>query len=94
MLVHLERLPKHMIKNCFVKVNIKYEKTLKFDEIKIEKHEDLDDNIYKDNVSFFFTNVCIYIFIIRSFSLHLFNYILKFFFNLLLSQSLNGGILP
>ena len=53
--VHLERLPKHMIKKSFVKVNMKYEnpcqEALKFDEIKIEEHEDLDDNIYKDNVS-------------------------------------------
>ena len=67
--VHLERLPKHMIKSSFVKVDMKYEfsshEALKFDEIKIEEHEDLNDRIYKDDVShallFFSKNVHIYI---------------------------------
>ena len=36
--VHLERLPEHMIKNPFVKVDLK----------------DLSDNINKDNVSHYF----------------------------------------
>ena len=44
-----------MIKKCFVKFDVKsetsYQETLQFDEIKIEEHEDLDDNIYKSNVS-------------------------------------------
>ena len=55
--VLLERLPKHMIKNPSVKVNMDYEipcqKTMNFNEIKIEEHDDLDDSIYKDNVSHF-----------------------------------------
>ena len=53
--VHLERLPQHMVKKCFVKFDVKYEissqEKLEFDEIKIEEHENLDDNIYKGNVS-------------------------------------------
>ena len=44
-----------MIKTYFVKIDVKseisYQETLQFDEIKIEEHEDLDDNIYKSNVS-------------------------------------------
>ena len=38
---------------------ISSKETLKFDEIKIEKHDDLNDNIYKDNVSevSFFINI-------------------------------------
>ena len=55
--VHLERLPEHMIKKCSVKIDMKYlsssEETLKLDEIKIEEFEDLDGNIYNDNVSLF-----------------------------------------
>ena len=72
--VHLERLPKHMNKKCFVKFDIKNEissqETLEFDEIKIEEHEDLDDNIYKENVShslfYLFSiniNICILYFV-------------------------------
>ena len=38
-----------IIKNCYVS-----KETLKFDEIKIEEHNDLDGNIYKDNVSLFY----------------------------------------
>ena len=53
--VHLERLPEHMIKSSYEKVDIKYEfsshEALKFDEIKIEEHDDLNDKIYKDDVS-------------------------------------------
>ena len=53
--VLIERLPKHMIKKSFVGVDKQYEisfkETLKFDEIKIEEHDDLNDNIYKENVS-------------------------------------------
>ena len=53
--VHIERLPEHMVKKSFVKVDIKYEtsseETLDYDEIKIEEHDDLNDNIYEDNVS-------------------------------------------
>ena len=53
--VHLERLPQHMIKTSFEKVDMNYEfsshEALKFDEIKIEEHEDLNDKIYKDDVS-------------------------------------------
>ena len=45
-----------MIKNSFVKVNMEYEnlcqKTLELDEMKTEEHKYLDDNIYKDNVSY------------------------------------------
>ena len=59
-----------MIKNLSVKVNMKDEspcqKTVMLDEIKIEEHKDLNDNIYKDNVShslFFVTYI--YIFIIK-----------------------------
>ena len=55
--VHLERLPEHVIKKCSVKIDMKYlsssEETLKLDEIKIEEFEDLDGNIYNDNVSLF-----------------------------------------
>ena len=44
-----------MIKKSFVGVDKQYEisfkETLKFDEIKIEEHDDLNDNIYKENVS-------------------------------------------
>ena len=48
--VHLERLPEDMIKSSFEKVDMKYETSL-HDEIKIEAHEDLNDKIYKDDVS-------------------------------------------
>ena len=51
--VHLERLPEHMIKKCSIKVDMKSQETLEFDEIKIEEHDDLDGDIYKDNVSLF-----------------------------------------
>ena len=40
----LERLPENEIKNCFGKVDLK-------NEIKVEEHDDLNDNIYNDNVS-------------------------------------------
>ena len=53
--VLIERLPEHIIKKSFVRVDELYEisskETLKFDEIKIEEHDDLNDNIYKENVS-------------------------------------------
>ena len=53
--VLIERLPEQMIKKSFVKVDELYgissKETLKYDEIKIEDHDDLNDNIYKDNVS-------------------------------------------
>ena len=55
--VHLERLPDHMIKKCSIKVDMKYlfssQEKLEFDEIKVEEHDDLDGDIYKDNVSQF-----------------------------------------
>ena len=55
--VHLERLPKHMINKCSIKVDMKYlfssQEKLEFDEIKVEEHDDLDGDIYKDNVSLF-----------------------------------------
>ena len=61
-----------MIKSSYEKVDIKYEfsshEALKFDEIKIEEHEDLNDKIYKDDVSnsllFFSNDVYCYIFTI------------------------------
>ena len=70
--IHLERLPQHMIKTSFEKVDMKYEfsshEAFKFDEIKIEEHEDLNDKIYKDDVSnsvlFFSNDVYCYIFTI------------------------------
>ena len=53
--VHLQRLSEDMIKSSFEKVDMNYEfsshEALKFDEIKIEEHEDLNDKIYKDDVS-------------------------------------------
>ena len=56
--VHLERLPKHMINKCSIKVDMKYlfssQEKLEFDEIKVEEHDDLDGDIYKDNVSLFY----------------------------------------
>ena len=56
--VHIERLPEHMINKSFAKVDKKYEtsskRKLDFDQIKIEEHDDLSDNIYKDNVSILF----------------------------------------
>lgn len=59
-----------MIKNSFVKVNIEYEnlcqKTLELDEMKTEEHKYLDDNSYKDNVSYylipFFFYLCLYLY--------------------------------
>ena len=55
--VHLERLPEHIITKSSVKADMKYffssEETLKVDEIEIEEHEDLDGDIYNDNVSLF-----------------------------------------
>ena len=58
-----------MIKSSFEKFNLKYEfslhEALKFDEIKIEEHEDLNDRIYKDDVShslFFFLTMFIFTF--------------------------------
>ena len=55
--VHLERLPEPVIRKCSIKIDMKYlfssEETLKLDEIKIEEHEDLDGDIYNDNVSLF-----------------------------------------
>ena len=42
--VHLERLPEYEIKKCFVNAYLK-------NEIKIEYHDDLTDNIYNDYVS-------------------------------------------
>ena len=58
-----------MIKNLSVKVNMKDESPCQktVTEIKIEEHKDLNDNIYKDNVSqslFFVTYI--YIFIIKN----------------------------
>ena len=52
--IHLERLPQYMNKKSFVKVDVKHEissEENKFNEIKIEKHDDLNDNIYKNEVS-------------------------------------------
>ena len=48
--VYLEKLPENEIKKCFVKADLK-------NEIKVEEHDDLNDQIYSDNVSqstFFF----------------------------------------
>ena len=42
--VDLEKLPENEIKKCFVKAESK-------NEIKVEEHDDLDDQIYIDNVS-------------------------------------------
>ena len=42
--VHLERLPENIIKKCFGKVDLK-------NEIKVEEHDDLNDQIYYDDVS-------------------------------------------
>ena len=42
--VHLERLPENVNKKCFGKVDLK-------NEIKVEEHDDLNDQIYNDNVS-------------------------------------------
>ena len=42
--VHLERLPKKEIKKRFGKVDLK-------NEIKVEEHGDLNDQIYNDDVS-------------------------------------------
>ena len=39
----LERLPENVIKKCFGKVDLK-------NEIKIEEHDDLSDQIYSDDV--------------------------------------------
>ena len=58
--VLIERLPQHLIKTSLLKVGKQYEisskETLKFNEIIKEEHDNLNDNIYKDNVSevFFF----------------------------------------
>ena len=62
--IHLERLPQHMIKTSFEKVDMKYEFSSHeaFDEIKIEEHDDLNDKIYNDDVShslIFFSNLYI-----------------------------------
>ena len=42
--VHLERLPVNVIKKCFVKADLK-------NEIKVEEHDDLNDQIYNYDVS-------------------------------------------
>ena len=42
--VDLEKLPESEIKKYFVKADLK-------NEIKIEEHDDLNDQIYSDNVS-------------------------------------------
>ena len=42
--VHPERLPDCVIKKCLVKADLK-------NEIKIEEHNDLGDQIYNNNVS-------------------------------------------
>ena len=58
--VKIDRLPVHVFKSLLGRINLeknhdlqkqqnKYIKT----EIKIENHDDLDDPIYKDSVSFF-----------------------------------------
>ena len=39
--VHIERLPEHIIKKSFIKVDIKYETS--FQEIKINENVDLKD---------------------------------------------------
>ena len=52
--VHLEKLPKNMIKNSFVEINTKFENP---DDIKLKEYKGLDENVYNDNVShslFFF----------------------------------------
>ena len=66
--VKIERLPVHILKNLLGKINPennhdlqkqqnKYIKT----EIKIENHDNLDDPIYKDSVSFFFSSLILFI---------------------------------
>ena len=53
--VHLEKLPKNMIKNSFVEINKKFEN---HDNIKSKEYKGLNENIYNDNVShsLFFKN--------------------------------------
>ena len=41
---HLEGLPENIKKKCFGKVDLK-------NEIKVEEHDDLNDQIYYDDVS-------------------------------------------
>ena len=55
---HMERLPEDMTEKSFVEVDMKYQasellKPINLDDMKVEEHENLDDNIYKDNVSQF-----------------------------------------
>ena len=45
--VLIERLPEHIIKKSYVKVDIKYEDS----SHEIEEHDDSNDNTYKNNVS-------------------------------------------
>ena len=53
-----------MDKESFVNVDEKYETSsknpLEFDEIKVEEHDELNDEIYQENVSInmFFYNLC------------------------------------
>ena len=58
--VLIERLPAHLIKESLLKVDKQYEifsrETLKFDEIIKEEHDDLNDDIYKANVSEVFSH--------------------------------------
>ena len=55
---HMERLSEDMTEKSFVEVDMKYQasellKPINLDDMKVEEHENLDDNIYKDNVSQF-----------------------------------------
>ena len=56
--VHLQRLPEHIIKNSYVKIDMECQnssqETIKFNEIEIKEHENLNDNFYRDNVIFIF----------------------------------------
>ena len=58
--VLIERLPEHLIKESLLKDDKQYEifsrETLKFDEIIKEEHDDLNDDIYKANVSEVFSH--------------------------------------
>ena len=56
--VHLQRLPEHIIKSSYVKIDMECQnssqETIKFNEIEIKEHENLNDNFYRDNVIFIF----------------------------------------
>ena len=56
--VHLQRLPEHIIKNSYVKIDMECQnssqETIEFNEIEVKEHENLNDNFYRDNVIFIF----------------------------------------